>query len=99
MTVINKYWYYGKVPEGAVSIMRDSPFGNPFHLGRDGDRATVIKKYRRYLWDRLQTDPEFRAKVKALKGLRLCCVCAPKPCHGDVLERAVIWLNSQDDAA
>jgi hypothetical protein len=29
-----------------VYVGRPSPFDNPFVIGRDGDRGTVIRKYR-----------------------------------------------------
>ena len=64
-----------------VYIGRPSIWGNPFTIGRDGDRAQVITKYR--AWFALQ--PKLLAKVAALKGQRLGCWCAPLACHGDVL--------------
>lgn len=64
-----------------VSIMRPGPWGNPFKIGRDGTRAQVIEKFRQHLID----DPKLRARgIKALRGKRLGCVCAPQPCHGYV---------------
>lgn len=94
MTVLNKYHHGGKVPAGAVDVMRGSPFGNPFVIGRDGDRAEVVRRYRGWLWARLQADSEFADRVRALHGRNLCCCCAPKACHADVLERAAAWLAS-----
>jgi len=32
-----------------VYIGRPSKWGNPFAIGRDGDRATVIRKYQQWL--------------------------------------------------
>jgi len=65
-----------------VYIGRGSIFGNPFKIGRDGDRERVIKLYRYYL----------RTNFKLLKALYnlpkdtiLGCYCKPKACHGDVL--------------
>jgi hypothetical protein len=37
------------VPEGAVYVGRPSKWGNPFTIGRDGDRAEVFQRYREYL--------------------------------------------------
>ena len=97
MTVIN--CRHDSVPESAVQwIMRGSPFGNPFRIGRDGDRESVIAQYRRWLYVRLRGDPKFRAAVQALHGKTLVCGCKPLPCHGDVLERAADWLNGPDAA-
>lgn len=67
---------------GAVYVGRPGPFGNPFVLGRDGDRAQVIEKYRAWF----DTQPALVARAKReLAGKDLVCFCAPKPCHGDVL--------------
>ena len=33
----------------------------------------------------MESDPEFRAKVLALRGKRLGCWCAPAPCHCDII--------------
>jgi len=59
------------------------PWGNPFQIGRDGDRATVIAKYERWI----QTQPQLLARLPELRGHRLGCFCAPQACHGDVLAR------------
>lgn len=72
----------GDIPEGGIFIGRPSPFGNPFHIGPDGDRDTVIEKYR--LW--LLSQPELLSKVRTdLKGKHLVCFCSPLRCHGDIL--------------
>lgn len=67
---------------GAVYIGRPTKWGNPFVIGRDGDHAEVIRKYRAYLKRnvvlRAQAQTELRDKV-------LACFCAPLACHGDVL--------------
>lgn len=67
-----------------VYIGRGSLFGNPFFIGRDGDRGLVIKKYRAWFTERLE-DMNFKEAVLSLKGKRLGCYCSPKPCHGDIL--------------
>ncbi len=74
-----------------VAIDRSSPFGNPFHLGRDGDRVTVLAKYRKYFYDRVGRDAEFHAQVLELRGKRLGCHCAPQLCHGGIIAE---WLET-----
>lgn len=64
-----------------VYVARPSKWGNPFRLGRDGDRATVIVLYLRWL---LNT-PWLVAALPALRDKRLACHCTPEPCHADVL--------------
>lgn len=92
MAVLNWHHHGRRVPPGAVSVMRGTPFGNPFVVGRDGDRAAVVRRYRAWLWSRLRTDPDFAARVRALHGRDLVCCCAPLACHGDVLQAAAAWL-------
>lgn len=76
---------------------RPSPLGNPYRIGVDGDRATVIRKYRTWLWGRLRSGDQ--AIIDALSGLTddavLGCWCTPLPCHCDVIIRAAHWLRSE----
>jgi RNA recognition motif-containing protein len=65
-----------------VYIGRPSDWGNPFVIGKDGDRDDVIQKYRN--WIMRQPDLLARAK-KELRGQRIACWCKPEACHGDVL--------------
>jgi hypothetical protein len=56
---------------------------NPFVIGRDGDRAEVIRKYEEWLMEQ----PQLLARLGELRGKVLGCWCSPLPCHGDVLAR------------
>ncbi len=62
-----------------------SPFANPFKIGRDGDRAAVVARYRAWLLAR----PDLLARLPELRGKVLACWCKQLtrdvPCHGDVL--------------
>ena len=78
------------LPKGAIYIGRPSTFGNPFRLGRDGDRGQVIRKFEKYFLRRVKADPSFRAQIEALRGRDLGCFCAPLPCHGEVIRA---WLE------
>lgn len=69
--------------ERYVQIDRRSPWGNPFEIPADGDRATVIRNYAQHY---LPHKPLLLAQVKGLVGKALGCWCAPEPCHGDVLK-------------
>ena len=65
-----------------IYIGRPSKWGNPFMIGRDGNREQVIEKYRAYILGH----PALLAAVQSeLKGKVLGCWCAPQSCHGDVL--------------
>jgi len=65
-----------------IYVGRPTVWGNPFTLGRDGDRAEVIAKYR--AWLLAQPDLVERAR-RELRGRDLECWCAPLACHADVL--------------
>lgn len=59
------------------------PLANPFRVGRDGDAAQVVVRYRAWLAER----PELLARyLPTLRGRRLGCWCPPdQPCHARVL--------------
>jgi len=76
---------------GTISIMRPMVYGNPFKIGRDGDRETVIAKYKRHFWDRINTDESFLELVLQIQDCDLVCCCAPLPCHGDVIKA---WFDA-----
>ena len=63
-----------------VYIGRGSKWGNPFVIGRDGNREVVIEKYREYIMG-----TELPEQVNELSGKTLVCYCKPHSCHGDVL--------------
>lgn len=69
------------MPDGAVYVGRPSKWGNPFQVGRDGDRAEVIRKFTMWLLER----PMMLASTEELRGKDLVCWCSPEPCHADVL--------------
>ena len=66
-----------------IYIGRPGPWGNPFLIGRDGDRATCIAKYETWL----KQQPRLLSRIRSLRGKVLGCYCAPLPCHGHVLAR------------
>lgn len=61
--------------------LKDEGWGNPFVIGVDGDRESVVRKYESYLLGQ----PQLLARLPELKGKILGCWCAPLTCHGDVL--------------
>ena len=90
-----------KTPEG-VYVGRGTPLGNPFHIGKDGTREEVIRKYA--AWLKQQPDDSEAMRMlrdlarwyKRDKLLYLACWCAPKPCHADVISSAVQHLAELD---
>lgn len=67
-----------------------NPWGNPFSHLKDS-LAEFVVPYEEVLpryqaW--LLAQPELVARARReLRGKRLGCWCAPKPCHGDILAR------------
>lgn len=71
------------IPTGAVFIGRPSKWGNPFVIGRDGDRQRCIDLYRDWL-KTCRMDLIALAR-RELRDRDLVCWCVPLACHGDVL--------------
>lgn len=59
----------------------ESKWQNPFHIGRDGDRAAVLLKYEQ----RIRSRPDLMADLHELDDEVLGCHCRPDDCHGDIL--------------
>jgi len=76
-----------------VYIGRPSKWGNPFSIGKDGDRDEVIAKYRAWI----QTQPELMKALPELKDKILGCWCAPQACHGNILAEMAAALNEQPE--
>lgn len=88
---------------GRVYVGRPSPLGNPYVIGRDGERAVVIQRYAGWMEERLrERDP---VVLTALLGIRpgdaLVCHCAPKRCHAEVIAQVLArpdWRPRPDKA-
>jgi len=81
-----KVYKIGSAPTNAVYIGRGSPWGNPFVIGKDGNRIEVIARFRAYAEKMLRENPEW---LVPLEGKDVYCFCAPLACHGDVLASLV----------
>lgn len=93
---VRDYRYGGYVYVGRG---RGSVLGNPYKIGKDGDRDEVIRKYRVWLWKEYLKEGEVTKAIDALVQayiedgqLLLGCWCAPEPCHADVIKRLVMYL-------
>ena len=75
----------------AAYIARPSPLGNPYAIGPDGDRDTVIERYRGWLAARIaERDPVVCTALLGISpGAPLSCHCAPTRCHGEVIAEAL----------
>ena len=88
--VKNKKTFKG---DGGWYVGRPTALGNPFEIGKDGNRREVIEKYRQWLSDGMSGDnPCMRAfmnlydEVARTGELVLVCWCAPQECHADVIK-------------
>jgi hypothetical protein len=79
-----------------IFIGRPSKWGNPFILGRDGNRETVIARFEAYWYAPEQAQLRADADVE-LAGKTCGCFCDPLPCHGHVIQAWV--LRQRADAA
>lgn len=93
MTVLNKKTV--GVPAGAVYIGRGSRWGNPFVMRHEGERDLVCEQYRQHLWKQVQEGVVALTDLAQLHGKDLVCFCAPKRCHGDILEQAAEWAVNE----
>ena len=80
--------YIGRSGKG-----QDGYFGNPFRLNTGESRGSTLEKYRKYFYEKLANDPEFKRRIHALKGLVLGCFCKPWDCHGDIIAEYLNTLN------
>ena len=102
-SVINKHAYPHPLPGRVrVYIGRPSVLGNPFQIGRDGDRDQVIAKFKVYLDGRIKNnDPVMMPELRRIVALsrkhlvELACFCKPAACHGDHLREALIALSHE----
>lgn len=65
-----------------VQIDRFSEWGNPYHIGQDGDRDDVCNAFQVYF----MLKRTLLSNVGQLKGKTLGCHCYPERCHGDHLK-------------
>lgn len=74
--------YHNNAPKDAIYIGRPTVWGNPFKLGKDGNREEVFEKYCEWV---LKNELYVERIKDELKGKDLVCWCKPKLCHGDIL--------------
>lgn len=101
ITVINRKTTSPPTGE-VIDIGRPHLLRNTYYIGKDGTRAEVIAKHRIDLWKSIKANDEIAQELKRLAkrhldgwNIILSCYCKPKPCHGDVIKAAIIWLSEQ----
>jgi len=82
-----------------IFVGRPSTLGNPFKIGRDGDRNQVIEKYRAWLWQQVKAKDKVWQELKRLRlfllqdqHLHLTCYCFPHKCHAEVIRSCLEWM-------
>lgn len=94
MKVVNlrkeKYTHY---------IGRGSIFGNPYKIGINGSRKSVIEQYERDLRLNIFTISGLSSLGQSIYNLPedaiLGCFCKPKICHGDIIIK--IWKELHNE--
>lgn len=81
--VLNRADFPGRLPPNTILIDRRTIWGNPFHLGKDGNRDEVCDKHEAWIVQQ----PELMNRLGELRGRHLMCHCAPLRCHGLTLLR------------
>lgn len=73
-----------RMPPNTIKVCRPSPFGNPFVIGKDGDRAACMRLYREHM---IGQNAAWKGKIRReLKGRNLACWCKySESCHADLL--------------
>lgn len=79
--------YIGRTCNG----LEGSKFANPYVADKGETSEKVIERYSEWLWSQIYTGRITVEELAALDGQRLGCWCKPKPCHGDILAKAVAW--------
>ena len=102
ITITNRHH---KGPKGEY-IGRGSPLGNPFPITEALPRLQAIAKYK--VWLQAKLDEQDPVVIKELTRLyvlaekqpiALECFCYPKPCHGEIIRRALTLASEAQDEA
>lgn len=64
---------------------KSSNFANPYKIGKDGTREEVLEKYKEYIINKINNNPELMRELNSMKGKKLGCWCFPERCHGNIL--------------
>ena len=74
--------------------LSESPYHNPFHVGRDGSREEVLLKFILYWYAEPQRELRQRAVREIGPDDVLGCWCHPLTCHCDIIAGYVAWRDA-----
>jgi hypothetical protein len=80
---------------GDIKIDRTTKWGNPYIIGKDGNRNDVCDKYLIYISRQLKNGDISLKELQNAK--RLGCWCKPLRCHGDELKNLIDNLSKTLD--
>jgi len=97
--VVNKYKVVSKDERFEyVDCMRPNALGNPFFMKDESERVECIARFKKYLWVEMnkggsKVAVELNRLLTCEKTVVLMCCCHPKPCHCDVIKKAIEWIT------
>lgn len=99
--ILNKYNCSDDEKLLAINIMRPSPLGNPYIIGKHGIRGECVKKYKPYLVNEiLNKNPKIIEALRQINkdSLLLCC-CPEKQqiCHGCIIKEVMEEILGYED--
>jgi adenine-specific DNA-methyltransferase len=87
--------------------LAQSPLANPYHIGTDGDRDEVTRKYKAWLREQTKSDTPARRELEKLVNahkfrgsdftLHCWCACGPDHCHAEVIKSEIERLETRTD--
>jgi hypothetical protein len=97
-TVVHVYHDFYDIYIGRKTAMfPTSKWACPYHIGKDGSRTEVMKKYEDYI----RNNPILMSEITELQGKSLGCWCKSpdnpnRMCHGDILVKILNEIESKD---
>lgn len=99
-----------KYEQAEINCGRGSIFGNPFIIGKDGDRDEVVRKHKEWInkWliegvevvlvvqGKRYSNKEVINNIEKLRGKKCGCYCKPLACHLDYLKEILEKRNANN---
>lgn len=73
----------------------ESLFHNPYHVGKDGNRKQVLRKFAEYWYAPAQAGLRKKALEMISDDDILGCWCRPLNCHLDIIVGYVEWKRNE----